>query len=183
MKIGITGDTHGNVKAWKIIMDEYFKNADIILHTGDILAPGPKNSITKEYNPPELAQEINITDIPLIFAKGNCDAEVDQMLIKYPILAPYAFLYLENSKILLTHGHLLGNLNAPDSPVKLYKIDILISGHTHRHSLKQEDDLILLNPGSPTVPFDNIPTIALIENNEIKIIRIDEDETLISLKI
>ena len=77
MKIGIISDTHGHEDAWQKAFDKHFKDADLILHAGDVLYHGPRNPMKADYNPAGLAEKINHSPIPVVIARGNCDASVD----------------------------------------------------------------------------------------------------------
>jgi len=173
-KIGIISDTHGSLTTWKTVYQNFFKSADLILHCGDVLYHGPRNPLPVGYNPAELARDLNALTTPLVIVKGNCDAEVDQMVLDYP-MEVYFRLFLGDLRILVQHGH------APYLPAKVEKgFNLLISGHTHLPVIKKEDGLIRLNPGSPSLPKDDekTPTIALIEENQISLWNIESKEKI-----
>lgn len=174
MKIGIISDTHGNVSIWNKVISEFFNDVNLILHAGDILAPGPKNPIKEGYSPPELANAINNSSTPIIISKGNCDSDVDDMLINIPISNPYSFVHIDGMNILILHGHKY-NLQEISSR---YKINLCISGHTHESKLEKIKNTIFCNPGSPSVPLDGIPSVGILENNNIKIINIETKEII-----
>lgn len=177
MKIGIISDTHGNVEIWENIKNSIFKDVDIILHSGDILNPGPKNPISIGYNPSKLAQSLNESKIPILIAKGNCDSEVDQSLLNIPIEASYILYERNNLKIFVTHGH---NFDE-EKKLKLakqYKINVFIYGHTHRNEIFEKEGIVFLNPGSPTIPFDNTHSVGIIEENRIYIVEIIQNKII-----
>ncbi|MEW6482236.1 MAG: phosphodiesterase [bacterium] len=155
MKIGVISDTHGNLSAFDKAL-EAFSDCELIIHCGDILAPGPKNPIPEGYNPPGLAERINSLSMPLLIAKGNCDSEVDSVLLKPPIF-PFVFLQDEKTRIIASH--------LPIDPLQ-FRADILITGHTHIPGIEERDGIIYLNPGSPSVPLSptKIPTYAIIDD-------------------
>ena len=175
MKIGVISDTHGSIvyfeKALKILGD-----CDYIIHGGDVLYHGPRNPLPEGYAPKELAERINsLTNI--IIAKGNCDADVDQMVISHPIQSPYALIHLDDYKIMVNHGY----KNDKDELIKMakkMKINILVLGHTHVKELYQTEGLVVLNPGSTSLPKDNIPSLAVIEDGGIKLINMDNSEII-----
>lgn len=171
-------DTHGDVSFWEYIKD-LVEESDFIIHAGDVLYHGPRNPLPAGYNPSKLAELINNSK-PFFIAKGNCDADVDQLVLKYPISSPYIFLYLSSLKILVTHGE---NMEEDDliNLANKYSVDILIFGHIHTPVLKKKDKLILLNPGSPSLPKTSNKTIALIESNKISIIDIVDKKEIQSL--
>lgn len=170
MRIGLISDTHGYLDAWEKAL-QVFGAIDFAIHTGDILSSGPFNPRTAAYKPVDLAEAMNGALFPLIFTKGNCDAEVDSMALAYPILAPYAFVYANGLKILATHGHLYNEEKLVDMG-SLYGIDVIVSGHTHLRGINVRDSITLVNPGSAALPKteDEIPTVGIIENGVISLI-------------
>ncbi len=146
MKLGIVSDTHGDTIGFKSALNNVLKDADILLHAGDILYHGPRNNLPQGYNPSELADELNNLPVDIFFAKGNCDSNVDQMLINSPILSEYVFLSVEGFKILLHHG---------DKKLDFKNIDIVISGHTHIYNVDFCNSKIFINPGSTSIPKNN----------------------------
>lgn len=171
MKIGVISDTHGVVTVWDKVLNEFFQDVDLIIHSGDVLYHGPRNPIVEGYNPALLVQRINDLQIPIIFTKGNCDAEVDQMVLEHPLQNPYAILIVQGKKILAHHGHTLDYQDKVKLAQK-YKIDIFITGHTHIPEIYKHGSTIFLNPGSPSIPKGEGPTIALIHPEKIEIIDI-----------
>ncbi|MEM5769952.1 MAG: phosphodiesterase [Bacillota bacterium] len=169
MKVGVISDTHGCVQTWRQIYAAYLYDADLIIHAGDVLYHGPRNAIPAEYNPRELAQELNACKTPLVIVKGNCDAEVDQMLLDMP-LTESSLLYLNGLRIFVRHGHDLATGQAA-ALVHRYKPDIFITGHTHVPVLQRNAGTLLLNPGSPAMSKreDGEGSLALIEDNVVKI--------------
>jgi len=180
MKIGIVSDTHGCLDTWKQIFAGYFSDADLIIHAGDLLYHGPRNAIPTDYNPKELAEEFNNSPVPIIAAAGNCDSEVDQMVINFPIEAPYAHVYLDGLRIIANHGHLLTDTTRIET-AKNYHASLFITGHTHIAELFRDGETLFLNPGSPGMSkrADKKGTIALLENSTVRIIDIITGETLL----
>ncbi|HHW29057.1 MAG TPA: phosphodiesterase, partial [Syntrophomonadaceae bacterium] len=96
MRIGIISDTHGSLSSWQKVMSTLFRDVDLIIHAGDLLYHGPRNPLPDNYQPRGVAEAVNSLTVPFVIAQGNCDAEVDQMMINWPLQAPYAFLQIEN---------------------------------------------------------------------------------------
>ncbi|MBC7319751.1 phosphodiesterase [bacterium] len=154
--IGITSDIHGSKIAWdKLFYSLISKEINLWIISGDILYHGPKNPIPEGYSPVELASAINEYKKPLIIVKGNCDSEVDQTLIKVPIMSPYGVLFIDGLKILIHHGdknldNWIFSLEEDD------RFDIVISGHTHIPLLQKKNGIIFFNPGSPSIPLGEV---------------------------
>jgi len=183
LKIGVISDTHGDAASWRRIMEGVFRDVELIVHAGDILYHGPRNPLVEGYDPRELAGRINSCPVPVLFARGNCDAPVDQLMLNYPIQAPYLFLQVGDLRIMAHHGDGLDHAEMMRL-ARLYHAGVFISGHTHVPALGNGRDVeaVFLNPGSPSLPKgDSRPTAALMECEEgslkIKIIHIDDGST------
>ncbi|MDD4600589.1 Phosphodiesterase YfcE [bioreactor metagenome] len=181
MKIGIVSDTHGCSSTWKKLYNNFFSDVDLIIHAGDVLYHGPRNNIPSEYNPKELAELLNSCPTPIIAACGNCDAEVDSMVLDIPIQAPYAYMHLQNLRIIVTHGHNLTEERKKTLATK-YKVNLFITGHTHIATLDKYKSTIFLNPGSPvmTKRLDKRNTIAILSDEKITVFDVNTKEELIS---
>ncbi|SDD41867.1 phosphodiesterase [Sporomusa acidovorans] len=181
MKIGIISDTHGCLDTWKHVFDTYFQGTDLIIHAGDVLYHGPRNAIPAEYNPKQLAEVLNNCPIPIITACGNCDAEVDSIVLNLPILSPYTYLMLNGLRIVVTHGHNLTE-DAKQELAQRLKANIFITGHTHIAALAKHNETIYLNPGSPGMSKrpDGCGTVAWINDNKIEILDIATGQPLFS---
>ncbi len=162
MKIGVISDTHGDVESWRQVLAGPFQAVELILHAGDILYHGPKNPMVAGYRPAGLAEEINSCPVPIIFARGNCDSPVDQLVIDYPIQSPYAFVQVEGVRILVNHGDGLSRQEMVEQ-AKRHRADVFIFGHTHTPLLEKEQETLLLNPGSPALPKASPPTVGLLD--------------------
>lgn len=184
MNIGIISDTHGCLTTWQKIYAEYLQDLDLIIHAGDVLYHGPRNDIPAEYNPKLLAQYLNQCPVPIVFACGNCDAEVDSMVLDLPIQSPYSMVVDGDFKILVTHGHHLSK-EQQFSLAKKFKVQLIITGHTHIPGIDQQDGVISLNPGSPGMSkrADKRGTIAVLRNGKIDILFTDNGEVLESVAI
>lgn len=183
MKIGIISDTHGDLASWQKAMGSLFTGAGLILHAGDVLYHGPRNPLVPGYNPAELANTINQMNIPLIIARGNCDAAVDQLVLDWPIQAPYALIREQGMTILVNHGDQLSK-EEMISQARRYQADLFISGHTHERLLEKADGVVLLNPGSCALPKgDGIPSIAVLQDRRISLFNLETEEELAALTI
>ncbi len=167
--LGVLSDTHGSYPAW-VSAVSLFKNADAVLHAGDVLYHGPRNPIPGGYTPADLADAINRYKGTIFIARGNCDADVDQMVLA-PLLAPYVSIWWNGKKILMMHGDNfpLFRQMALDSDVHL-----AISGHTHVASVVRERGTIFMNPGSTTIPKGKDPAgAAIVDEEEIRILTLE----------
>ena len=159
MKYIIASDIHGSLfytkKLENIIKQE---NCDKIILLGDIYYHGPRNPLPKDYNPMQVAKILNELSNQLICIKGNCDAEVDEMISEFSFCSDY-ILDIQNQKILLSHGHKIDfDRLEPD-------IDIFIYGHYHTGFIQKHKDKILINPGSISLPKENTPNSYIMINN------------------
>ena len=145
MKWFIASDIHGSAYYCRKMLERYkAENADRMLLLGDILYHGPRNDLPEGYAPKEVIEMLNAMKDEILCVRGNCEAEVDQMVLKFPVLADYAIIDLWNSIIYATHGHIYNENNLP--PMK--KGDILLHGHTHVPKCVEHEDYTYMNPGS-----------------------------------
>lgn len=152
MKIFIISDIHGSIYYLDKALECFIKEkADYILILGDILYHGPRNPIPKDYNPKLVADKLNLYKNKIIALRGNCDSEVDQMLLNFPILSDFTNLFLGDKRIFATHGHLF-----KQDKLSIDNDDILIFGHTHL-PLAEKKDIFMFNPGSITFPKGGNP--------------------------
>ena len=152
MKLVVASDIHGSALYCRKFLDCYKKeNADKLILLGDILYHGPRNDLPEEYAPKKVIEMLNDIKDEILCVRGNCDTEVDQMVLKFPILADYAFLYWRDKMIFVTHGH---NFNLKNLPM-LKKGDILLHGHTHIPACEKTDLCTYINPGSVSIPKEN----------------------------
>lgn len=180
MKIGVISDTHGSLKYFEKAMD-ILKDCDYILHGGDVLYHGPRNPLPEGYSPKDLAEKINsLTNI--LFTSGNCDSDVDQMVINHPIQTPYVFTTIGNLRIFLCHGY----KKSKEEYIKMakdFKCDVFIFGHTHVKELYKDENLVVLNPGSTSIPKDGSHSIAVIDEHSVELIDITNGNLLNKLSI
>ena len=159
MKLMFASDIHGSACYCKKMLEAYEQEgAERLILLGDILYHGPRNDLPKEYAPKEVIAMLNPLKDEIYAVRGNCEAEVDQMVLEFPVMADYCLILADGRAIYATHGHLYNEKHLP--PLK--KGDILIHGHTHIWKAEEREDYVLLNPGSVSIPKENnIPTYAI----------------------
>ena len=160
MKIGVMSDTHGSLTYFEKALD-VLSDCDVLIHGGDILYHGPRNDIPEGYNPKGLISKINSLD-NIIIARGNCDADVDQMVINHPIQSPYVMSQFGETRIVTTHGY-TDSKEDTINKAKSMGADILILGHTHVKELYLDENLVVLNSGSTSIPKDGTHSVAIID--------------------
>ncbi len=154
MKLMIASDIHGSAAYCRQLIAAFEKEQpDKLLLLGDILYHGPRNALPLDYNPQEVSELLNGIRGHLLCVRGNCDTEVDQMLLKFPILADFCTVFWQGKTIFATHGHHF----SPDALPPLCKGDILLCGHTHVPALTETDGILYLNPGSVSIPKEDSP--------------------------
>ena len=155
MKWMIASDLHGSY-FYASQMQQAFEReqADRLLLLGDLLYHGPRNDLPREYAPKEVIPLLNGKKEKLLCVRGNCDAEVDQMVLEFPVLADYAVLPVGQRLIYATHGHIYHVKNLPP----LAPGDVLLHGHTHVPAWTEfGQGNLYLNPGSVSIPKENSP--------------------------
>lgn len=149
MKLLIASDIHGSAFFCRQLLEAYEREeAGKLILLGDVLYHGPRNDLPKEYAPKEVIAMLNARKEEILCVRGNCDTEVDQMVLEFPILADYGFLYEKGHMIFLTHGHVFNEKNLP----MLKKGDILLHGHTHIPVCREHETYVYMNPGSVSIP-------------------------------
>ncbi|MBR4100001.1 MAG: phosphodiesterase [Clostridia bacterium] len=152
MKFLIASDIHGSAKYCKMLLSAFQnEKADKMLILGDILYHGPRNDLPENYAPKEIIAMLNPLKDKLLCVRGNCDTEVDQMVLDFPILADYAVIPIKNRLLYATHGHKFN----PQTPPPLSKGDILINGHTHVPKCEDMGDFVYMNCGSVSIPKES----------------------------
>lgn len=156
MKILIASDIHGDSVCCKALLDAAQReHAEKILLLGDLLYHGPRNDLPEGYAPKEVIELLNSVSDKLLCVRGNCDSEVDQMVLGFPIMSDTAYFYDgESGKLLfMSHGHKYSPENLPPLP----KGTSFLSGHTHVLGIREVDGVVCLNPGSVSLPKGNNP--------------------------
>ncbi len=161
MKLLIAGDIHGSAHWAKELQKLYEKHQpDRLVLTGDLLYHGPRNPLPKEYDPAAVADILNELAPHITAVQGNCDSEVDQMMLSFPIMAKSALLYVDGTAMQLTHGHVYNEENPP----LMAEGDVLICGHSHKGKLKKYKRFICANPGSLSLPKDGRHSYLVFED-------------------
>lgn len=162
MKLMFASDIHGSRSACEAVLAAYkAESAERLVLLGDLLYHGPRNDLPKEYAPKEVIAMLNEMKNEIYAVRGNCEAEVDQMVLNFPVMADYCILAIDGLTFYATHGHVYNENNLP--PFR--EGDILIHGHTHVLKAEQREGYILLNPGSVSIPKEgNPPTYAVLED-------------------
>lgn len=180
MKIMFASDIHGSAYYCRRMLEAYeTSGAHRLVLLGDILYHGPRNDLPEGYAPKEVIAMLNPLKDQIYAVRGNCDTEVDQMVLQFPILADYGLFVLEGRTFYATHGHVFNPDHLP--PVKAG--DILLYGHTH--VLKAEHigaegvgEITVINPGSVSIPKEgNPPTYGILEDGVFRIMTF-EGETV-----
>lgn len=154
MKWMIASDIHGSAYYCdKLIRQYHAEGADRMILLGDLLYHGPRNDLPEEYAPKKVIGMLNELKDSLLCVRGNCDTEVDQMVLDFPVLADYAVFDLGGCAVFATHGHHFNEKSLP--PLK--KGDILLNGHTHVPKRVDHGDWVYMNPGSVSIPKENSP--------------------------
>jgi len=149
MKLMIASDIHGSGYFCEKLFEAYDREIpDRLLLLGDLLYHGPRNDLPRDYAPKLVAQMLNDHAQKLLCVRGNCEAEVDQMMLSFPVLADYNVLFVEDHTFYATHGHVYNE----KTPLPLADGDVLLCGHTHVPRVAECGNFVYLNPGSVSIP-------------------------------
>lgn len=167
MKLMFVSDIHGSLYYAKKAIEKFKEEgASHLMVIGDVLYHGPRNPLPKDYNPAAVADLLNEYKDKIVAVRGNCDSEVDQMVLNFPMMGDYHIIMKENYKIFMTHGHLYNKNQMPE----LNAGDAFIHGHFHLPMAEKLGDAYYLNPGSITLPKENNPnSYAVLENDLFEI--------------
>ena len=154
MKWMIASDIHGSAYYCRELLAAFEREgANKLLLLGDVLYHGPRNDLPRDYAPKQVIEMLNGIKEKLLCVRGNCDTEVDQMVLAFPVLADYAILTVGERMIYATHGHVYNEQKLPP----LQKGDILLHGHSHVPKCVEHEDYLYINPGSVSIPKENSP--------------------------
>lgn len=178
MKIGVISDTHGDAAAWQKAWAAFGPEVELVIHAGDVLYHGPRNPLPGGYGPADLAALLNACPVPVVAARGNCDAPIDEELLNFPLQAPLAFCRWEGLGILVCHGHQAQF--APEQVARRLGASVVISGHTHIPRLESKGEILFLNPGSPSLPKGEKPgpTVAWLGDGEAVVFDLEGGEVI-----
>ena len=171
MKLMIASDIHGSAYYCKKLIDAYkSEKADKLLLLGDILYHGPRNDLPRDYNPKEVIAMLNPMKQELLCVRGNCDTEVDQMVLPFPCLADFVQVYADGLHLYLTHGHHCSPDNLPPLP----EDSVFLSGHTHVKIDEVRNGIRCMNPGSVSIPKDGSHSCLILENGKFNFVILEE---------
>ena len=156
MKLMFASDIHGSRSACEAVLAAYkAERAERLVLLGDLLYHGPRNDLPKEYAPKEVIAMLNEMKNEIYAVRGNCEAEVDQMVLEFPIMADYAMITEGDLNIFVTHGHHFNEKKLPPMFEKTQEGLILLHGHTHVPVCRVHESYTYMNPGSVSIPKEN----------------------------
>lgn len=181
MKLMFASDIHGSLPATERVLSRFVQSgAQWLIVLGDVLNHGPRNALPEGYAPAQVAEKLNQYADKIIAVRGNCDSEVDQMLLHFPITTPWQQILLEKRRLFLTHGHLFG----PDNLPPLSTGDVLVYGHTHIPVAEQREGVVHFNPGSVSIPKGgNVPSYGMLEDNLLSVIALNDQQVIAQVSI
>ncbi len=164
-KILIASDLHGDAECTERLIERFSEEgAELLLLLGDLLYHGPRNDLPGGYAPKRSIDLLNAMRDKILAVRGNCDTEVDQMVLSFPVLADYAVLFLDGRRVYLTHGH---RWNA-ENPLPMSAGDLMLCGHTHIPTvIPFGDGNRYLNPGSTSIPKEKSPRSYMTYENGV----------------
>ncbi len=169
MRFLILSDIHGSLPVLEHVLHYYDKGKyDMLLLLGDLLNYGPRNGLPAGLDAMGVAQALAARAADIVAVRGNCDSEVDQMLLPFPCLSDYAVVTDGRHRLFLTHGHIYNEQNMPAAP----NADVFFYGHTHLWTVKPKTGTVpaICNSGSPTFPKGgNPPTFATLEDGLLSV--------------
>ena len=154
MKILVASDIHGDAQCMGMLCQRIKEDEpDMIVLLGDLLYHGPRNDLPEYYNTKTVAQQLNELRLPIICVRGNCDAEVDQVMVNFPIMSDYSVINDGDRMLYACHGHNMNwTITLPED-----KDQVVLTGHIHVPGIWQEENFIRINPGSVSLPRNGTP--------------------------
>lgn len=163
-KLMIASDIHGSAYYCKKMLDRYrAESADRLILLGDILYHGPRNDLPRDYAPKEVIGMLGEIADEILCVRGNCDTEVDQMVLDFYVMSDCALIMTEYAAVYATHGHIFGE----DNPPPMKEGEILLCGHTHIPACRKNNGIIYMNPGSVSIPKEDSEHSCMIYENGI----------------
>ena len=181
MKLMFASDIHGSLPATERVLERFTQSgARWLIILGDVLNHGPRNALPEGYAPAEVAERLNSVAERIIAVRGNCDSEVDQMLLRFPMTAPWQQVLSERYRLFLTHGHLYSPENLPP----LDAGDVLAYGHTHIPVAEKRGEIYHFNPGSVSIPKGGYPaSYGMLEGNTLSVIALNDQQVIAQVAI
>lgn len=162
MKIFVASDIHGSAFFCKKLAEAFKREkADKLVLLGDLLYHGPRNDLPKGYNPKEVIEILNSFSDKIMCVRGNCDSEVDQMVLDFPIMSDYLLINADGINVFATHGHVFND----NKPPKFSEKYVLLHGHTHVPTCLEYENFWYVNPGSVSIPKENSENGYIIMEN------------------
>lgn len=181
MKLMFASDLHGSLAATEKVLETFEQSeARWLILLGDFLNHGPRNPLPQNYQPAQVATRLNAYASRIIAVRGNCDSEVDQMLLHFPITAPWQQVLLPTNRLFLTHGHLYN----PDQQPPLNNGDVLAYGHTHIPQAERRGEIYCFNPGSVSLPKGGYPaSFGLLDAGVLKVVPLEGGDPIAQVAI
>ena len=175
MRYLLISDVHGSYGAIKKVEEIILNNNfDKIISLGDILYHGPRNDLPSEYSPKKVIEIVKKYHDKFVFIQGNCDAEVDSMVLNCKFKKKYK-IKINNRYVYFTHGH---HLSKYEPDLSLDKESIVIYGHYHVFDISNINDVTYLNVGSTSIPKDNISQYAILDDEAVTVYNLDNNEVI-----
>lgn len=169
MKLFIASDLHGSSYYTKLMLERFGESgAEKLVLLGDILYHGPRNDLPKDYAPKEVAAMLNSYASKIIAVRGNCEAEVDSLMLDFTVTSDYGVIFDGKRTIYLSHGH--------RTEPKMTEGDVYLTGHTHIPHDFTKDGVRFLNPGSVSIPKNATPHSAMLYDGEFVWLNIESGE-------
>ena len=173
MKLMIASDLHGSAYYTRLLLTAMDREQpDRLLLLGDLLYHGPRNDLPREYAPKQVIELLNARKSQILCVRGNCEAEVDQMVLEFPVLSEFGVVFADGLTIYMLHGH--KNLDIPVMPG-----DILLCGHTHVPAVRKDGEHYDVNPGSVSIPKEgSCHGYMILENRQLHHVSLEGENTL-----
>lgn len=173
MKLMIASDLHGSAYYTRLLLTAMDREQpDRLLLLGDLLYHGPRNDLPREYAPKQVIEMLNARKSQILCVRGNCEAEVDQMVLEFPVLSEFGVVFADGLTLYMLHGH--KNLDLPVLPG-----DILLCGHTHVPAVRKDGEHYYVNPGSVSIPKEgSCHGYMILENRQLRHVSLEGENTL-----